>query len=156
MTANADSIPPASSSSPSRGSSPFSVGSTSAGALKERAAREAHKRDVELAFSLLQGLLEPEAHRRTTPKEALAHDFLREIDEPVDAEMFPHPFAQGVCKKFHFVDPVTEELNVRVYEPPRSGQTQRRLLARQVAPGQGIAIGRQPCEFHQDTTLYGE
>ncbi|KAF8213218.1 kinase-like protein [Mycena galopus ATCC 62051] len=156
LTANADPLPPASSSSPPRGSSPFSVGSAATStAHKEQAAREAHKRDVNLAFSLLQGLLEPEAHRRTTPQKALEHEFLRESDEPADEELFPHPFGQGVCHKFHCVDPVTEEPGIKVYEPPRSGQTERRLLMRQLEPGQGIAIGRQPCEFHKDITLYG-
>ncbi|KAF7339783.1 Kinase-like protein [Mycena venus] len=134
----ADFLPPGSSSSPSRGLISFFP----------------HKRDVDLAFSFLQGLLEPEAHRRTTPKEALAHEFLLEIDEPADEENFPHPFGQGVCKKYHFIDPVTEEPGVQVYEPSEVGQTERRLLTRQLAPGQGIAIGRQPCEFHRDITLY--
>ncbi|KAJ6574950.1 kinase-like domain-containing protein [Mycena capillaripes] len=152
--ANADSLPPASSSSPPRGSSPFSVGSSvvSAAAQKER---EAHKRDVDLAFSLLQGLLEPEAYRRTTPKDALAHEFLLDVDEPADEEVFPHPFGQGVCKKYHFVDGVTEEPNVLVYEPPRSGGAKRELITRPLTPGQGMAIGRQPCEFHKDISLYG-
>ncbi|KAJ7275203.1 kinase-like domain-containing protein [Mycena haematopus] len=153
ITATSNSLPPASSSSPSRGSSPSSLGSATA--LTEQAAREAHKRDVDLAFSLLQALLEPEAYKRATPKQALEHEFLRESDEPADSEMFPHPFGQGVCKSYHGVDPVTEEPHVQVYEPHHGGQRPRRLLTRQLAPGQGMAIGRQPCEFHQDITLYG-
>ncbi|KAJ7487428.1 kinase-like protein [Mycena galericulata] len=152
---NAESLPPpASSSSPSRGSSPNSIGSVGRLA-KETAAREARRRDIELAFSFLQGLLEPEAYRRTTPKDALAHEFLREIDEPADDEMFPHPFGEGVCKNYHFVDDVTEEPCVGVYEPLRPGQSAPRLGMKRLAPGQGIAIGRQPCEFHKDITLYG-
>ncbi|KAJ7492777.1 kinase-like protein [Mycena latifolia] len=149
--------PPASSSSPPRGpSSPGSGDSIFANAtMKESAAYEAHKRDVELAFSFLQGLLEPEAYRRTTPKEALAHEFLLDIDEPADDEMFPYPFGQGVCKKYHFVDEVTEEPWVKVYEPLRPGQSVLRLGVKRLVPGQGIAIGRQPCEFHTDITLYG-
>jgi cell division control protein 7 len=150
---NTDSLPPASSSSPSRGSSPASVSSTFA-AQKENAAREAHKRDVDLAFSLLQGLLEPEAYKRTTPKDALAHEFLLEVDEPADEEMFPHPFGQGVCKAYHLIDQVTEEPCVVLYESPQTGQTTRHRRTRPVAPGQGIAIGRQPCEFHKDISLY--
>ncbi|KAJ6604492.1 kinase-like protein [Mycena vulgaris] len=156
--ANPDSLPPlpASSSSPSRGSSPVSVGSVATNAtLKESAAREAHKRDIELAFSFLQGLLEPESYKRTTPKEALAHEFLLDIDEPADEEMFPHPFGQGVCKAYHFIDEVTDEPCVRVFEPRRPGQSAPRLGMKRLAPGQGIAIGRQPCEFHKDITLYG-
>ncbi|KAJ7654984.1 kinase-like protein [Mycena polygramma] len=154
-TTNADSLPPASSSSPSRGSSPFSAGSStvSAAALKENAARDARKRDVDLAFSLLQGLLEPEACKRTTPKDALAHPFLLEVDEPADDEVFPHPFGQGACKKHHLVDGVTDEQSVVLFEPLQNGQLKRTF--RKVAPGQGIAIGRQPCEFHQDISLYG-
>ncbi|KAJ7225679.1 kinase-like protein [Mycena pura] len=146
-SANAGSFPPASSSSPTRGpSSPVP-------AATEDAAREAHKRDVDLAFSLVQGLLEPEAHKRTTPKDALAHEFLHD-DGPDDAEMFPHPFGKGVCHKYHMVDDVTDEQFVKVYEPLRPGQTGPRLGTKQVAPGRGIAIGRQPCEFHTDITLY--
>ncbi|KAJ7102091.1 kinase-like protein [Mycena belliarum] len=153
---NADSLPPppASSSSPSREpSSPVSVSSNAA--TRENAARHAHKRDIDMAFHLLQGLMEPEAHRRTTPKDALAHEFLLDIDEPADDEMFPHPFGQGVCKKHHFVDEVTEEPCVKVYEPMRPGQSVPRLGVKRLAHGQGIAIGRQPCEFHRDVTLYG-
>ncbi|KAJ7042403.1 kinase-like protein [Mycena alexandri] len=153
VPANTDSLPPASSSSPSRGSSPAS---DSAAALKENAAREAHRRDVELAFSLLQGLLEPEAYRRTTPKDALAHPFLLDPDEPTDDEMFPHPFGQGVCERYHFVDGVTEEPCMWMYEPPNAAGKSRGLKRKLVAPGQGIAIGRQPCEFHKDTSLYDQ
>ncbi|KAJ7092563.1 kinase-like domain-containing protein [Mycena epipterygia] len=155
---NTDSLPPppASSSSPSRASSPISVSSMDTTAtLKESAARDAHKRDVEFAFSFLQGLLEPEAHKRTTPRDALTHPFLLDIDEPADDEMFPHPFGEGVCERYHFVDEVTEEQFVKVYEPLRPGQSVRRLGTKRLAPGQGIAIGRQPCEFHKDITLYG-
>ncbi|KAF7339608.1 Kinase-like protein [Mycena sanguinolenta] len=155
-TTTADSLPPASSSSPPRGSSPFSEGSgaETTAALKEQVARDAHRRDIDLAFSLLQGLLEPEAYKRTTPKQALEHEFLRESDEPADSEMFPHPFGEGICKAYHFVDRAAEEHHVQVFKPHNSGQTQR-PVTRQLAPGQGIAIGRQPCEFHQDITLYG-
>ncbi|KAJ7783614.1 kinase-like protein [Mycena maculata] len=150
---NTDGPPPASSSSPFRGSSPLSVDSNST-AAKENSALEAHKRDVEFAFSFLQGLLEPEAYKRTTPKDALAHPFLRDVDEPADEEVFPHPFGEGVCKKHHFIDGVTEEPYVKVYEPLRPGQSTRRLIMKRVAPGQGIAIGRQPCEFHKDIAMY--
>ncbi|KAJ7630778.1 kinase-like protein [Roridomyces roridus] len=147
------SAPPASSSSPSRSSSP--VSSTSNGQpTEESPAVAAHRHDVELAFSLLQGLMEPEAYKRTTPKDALAHEFLLEMDEPADDEMFPHPFGEGACHTYHFVDEVTEESYVRVYEPRRPGQSVPRLGMKRVVPGEGMAIGRQPCEFHTDTTLY--
>ncbi|KAJ6621577.1 kinase-like protein [Mycena sp. CBHHK59/15] len=155
--ANVDPLPPpppASSSSPSRDpSSPSSASSTDT-SLKERAALAAHKRDVELAFGLVQGLLEPESCKRTTPKDALSHPFLLDPDEPGDEELFPHPFGQGVCWKYHFVDEVTEEPGVKVYEPARAGHGVRRLGTKRLAPGQGIAIGKQPCEFHKDTELY--
>ncbi|KAF7320125.1 Kinase-like protein [Mycena kentingensis (nom. inval.)] len=143
-------VTPHSSSSPDsrqRSSSPSSMPT-------DEALRHTHKRDVEMAFSLLDGLLEPDAHLRMTPKNALAHSFLRD-DGPDDDETTPHPFGQGVCAKFHFLDGVTDEPFVRVYEPLRPGQTTRRLGARGVLPGQGLAIGRQPCEFHQDSALYG-
>ncbi|KAJ2931030.1 hypothetical protein H1R20_g6060, partial [Candolleomyces eurysporus] len=41
---------------------------------------EAYKQDVENALGLLEGLLHPESVRRLTPKEALAHPFLAEVD----------------------------------------------------------------------------
>ncbi|KAF7306773.1 Kinase-like protein [Mycena indigotica] len=148
---NTDSMPPVSSSSPSH--SPSSPGSKASVAFSN-SLMESHKRDVDLAFSLLNGLLEPEAHKRFTPKLALAHDFLRD-EGPDDQDTVPHPFGVGVCAKYHFIDEVTEELFVKVFEPLQPGQTIRRLGTRGVAPGEGIAIGRSPCEFHQDSSLYG-
>ncbi|KAF7310774.1 Kinase-like protein [Mycena chlorophos] len=142
-----DSIPP---SSPSRAASSSKSGTPPV----DDSIRESHKRDVDLAFSLLDGLLEPEACRRMTPSQALAHAFLRD-DGPDEHDTLPHPFKSGVCAKYHIVDNVTEEPSVLVFEPLQPGQTARRLGTRGVAPGQGIAIGREPCEFHQDSALYG-
>lgn len=85
--------------------------------------------------------MEPESHRRITPRGALYHPFLTDPSEPEDDELFPHPSGEGVCQKYHFKDTVTEEhcvlLNI-------DGQEKvRRLVA-----GEGIAIGSTPCEFH--------
>lgn len=103
---------------------------------------ESHRVDVENAFSLLKQLMEPESHRRITPRGALYHPFLTDPSEAEDDELFPHPCSEGVCQKYHFKDAVTEEhcvlLNI-------DGQEKvRRLVA-----GEGIAIGSVPCEFHR-------
>lgn len=86
--------------------------------------------------------MEPESHRRITPRGALYHPFLTDPSEAEDDELFPHPCSEGVCQKYHFKDAVTEEhcvlLNI-------DGQEKvRRLVA-----GEGIAIGSAPCEFHR-------
>lgn len=103
---------------------------------------ESHRTDVENAFSLLKQLMEPESHRRITPRGALYHPFLVDHSEPEDDELFPHPAGEGLCQKYHFKDTVTEEHCVLLNS---DGQEQvRRLVA-----GEGIAIGSAPCEFHK-------
>ncbi|KAH7887499.1 kinase-like protein [Phlebopus sp. FC_14] len=103
---------------------------------------ESHGNDVENALSLLKQLMEPESTRRITPRGALYHPFLADPMEPEDDALFPHPFGEGVCRKYHFLDEVTEEpcvlVNVDGEEKVRS------LVA-----GEGIAIGGNPCEFHR-------
>ena len=58
--------------------------------------------------------MEPESNRRITPKNALAHPFLKEAEEPDDDEFVPHRFAEGVCGRYHFFDEVTNEPCVRI------------------------------------------
>ena len=103
---------------------------------------ESHRADVENALSLLKQLMEPESHRRITPRGALYHPFLTDPSEPEDDELFPHPSGEGLCQKYHFKDAVTEEHCVLLNT---DGQEKvRRLVA-----GEGIAIGSAPCEFHK-------
>ncbi|GBE80168.1 Cell cycle serine/threonine-protein kinase hsk1 [Sparassis crispa] len=129
--------PPTSSSSPPRHSSRSSTPGVRAPTA------EAHAADVDAALDLAAQLLEPEATRRLTPRRALAHPFLRAPDAPGDDEFFPHPFGEGVCGQWHFVDEVTDELCVRVRVPDEE------MEVRRVVAGEAIAIGRQPCEFHR-------
>ncbi|KAI9574815.1 kinase-like protein [Boletus coccyginus] len=103
---------------------------------------ELHRADVENALSLLKQLMEPESHRRITPRGALYHPFLADPSQPEDDELFPHPSGEGLCQKYHFKDAVTEEHCVLLHT---DGQEKvRRLVA-----GEGIAIGSAPCEFHE-------
>ncbi|KAF9238794.1 kinase-like protein [Melanogaster broomeanus] len=105
--------------------------------------QESHETDVENALSLLEHLMEPESTRRMTPRDALYHPFLADPSQHEDDELFPHPFGEGVCRKYHFLDEVTEEPCVLVDVDGR--EKVRRLVA-----GEGMAIGSQPCEFHRE------
>ncbi|KZT70349.1 kinase-like protein [Daedalea quercina L-15889] len=110
---------------------------------------EAYAADVEKALDFVERVMHPEATQRITPKQALAHAFLHDLDEPDDDEFFPHPYAEGVCGDLHFIDEDTDELCVRVRVP---GENQ--LTVRRVSAGEGTAIGRQPCEFHRKEDGY--
>lgn len=102
-----------------------------------------HKVGVEQALDLLERLLHPESIKRITPRQALYHPFLCESEEGDDA-FFPHPFGEGVCGEWHFVDPVTEEFRVRV-RMEEGGASVIPVMA-----GEGMAIGHEPCEFHRE------
>ncbi|KAI5987777.1 kinase-like protein [Pisolithus marmoratus] len=103
--------------------------------------QESHDRDVGNALSLLESLMEPDSTRRITPRDALYHPFLVDPSEPEDDDIFPHPFGEGVCGRYHYIDKVTEEPYVLVNADGK--ESVRRLVA-----GEGIAIGKDPCEFH--------
>jgi cell division control protein 7 len=105
--------------------------------------------DEEQALDLLDRLLHPESIKRITPRQALYHPFLREGDEGEgDDAFFPHPFGEGVCGEWHFVDPVTEEFRVRV----RTEEGSTSVLP--VMAGEGMAIGNEACEFHRDEDFH--
>ncbi|PFH50169.1 hypothetical protein AMATHDRAFT_145837 [Amanita thiersii Skay4041] len=138
---------------------------------------DTHKADIEDALNLCEQLMHPESTRRITPRAALYHPFLntgrwmgegtgqgvREEEEengvghPEDDEFVPHPFGQGVCGEGHFRDEVTEEpyVNVAVEcecgecDDGSGGGNARKYEALTLTAGEGIAIGRQPCEFHR-------
>lgn len=114
-------------------SSPVSVASPS---------QKSRNRDIENALSLLESLMEPDSTRRITPRGALYHPFLADPSEPEDDDLFPHPFGEGVCGRYHYTDKVTEEPYVLVNADGK--ESVRRLVA-----GEGIAIGKEPCEFHR-------
>jgi cell division control protein 7 len=71
-------------------------------------------------------------------------------EEAEDDEWFPHPFGGGVCGEKHFKDEVTEEGCVRVRVIDSSGEGKEREEVRRLVSGEGIAIGRMPCEFHRE------
>ncbi|SJL02567.1 uncharacterized protein ARMOST_05898 [Armillaria ostoyae] len=102
---------------------------------------EEHRQDLDNAFDLLENLLHPEVVHRISPRDALYHPFLAE--SVGDDEFFPHPFGEGVCAHLHRIDGVTEQPSVVI--ETEKGQTMKLL-----EHGQGLAIGNQPCEFHQD------
>jgi cell division control protein 7 len=108
-----------------------------------------HHTDMEQALDLLDRLLHPESIKRITPRQALYHPFLRESEEDGgDDAFFPHPFGEGVCGEWHFVDPVTEEFRVRI----RTEEGTTSVIP--VMAGEGMAIGNEPCEFHRDENFY--
>ena len=104
--------------------------------------QESHDEDVENALSLLEKVMESDSTRRITPRDALYHPFLTHPSEVEDDELFPHPFGEGLCRTYHFIDEVTEEPCVLV--DVNGHEKVRRLV-----PGEGIAIGKNPCEFHR-------
>ncbi|KAG2115904.1 kinase-like protein [Suillus discolor] len=103
---------------------------------------ESHRIEVEAALSLLAEVMHPESTRRITPRGALYHPFLADPSEPEDDDLFPHPFGDGVCGKWHYVDERTDEQYVIILDDEE--QKGRRVIS-----GEGIAIGRWPCEFHR-------
>lgn len=136
-------IPPPPSSSPS---------SSTARDKTPTQADEAYLADLESAFDLLEQLLNPDCTRRITPEKALYHAFLAPPSpEEQDNEFFPHPFGKGVCSEDHYLDDVTNYPWVRYKVRLENGEwkwERRCLLA-----GEGIAIGKQPCEFHREEFL---
>lgn len=134
--------PPSSSSSPGAGAASRKTHSPSP--LTDA---QDHETDVEQALDLLERLLHPESIKRITPRQALYHPFLLESEG--DDALFPHPFGEGVCGEWHFIDTVTEELRVRIWT--EGGKTS----VIPVMAGEGVAIGNEPCEFHQGEEFLG-
>jgi len=108
-----------------------------------------HETDVEQALDLLERLMHPESIKRITPRQALYHPFLHESEEGEgDDAFFPHPFGEGVCGEWHFVDTVTEEYRVRIRMEDGS------MSVIPVMAGEGTAIGDEPCEFHRKEDFF--
>ncbi|KAI3611739.1 dbf4-dependent protein kinase hsk1 [Moniliophthora roreri] len=91
-----------------------------------------------------------------------------EETELSDDEFVPHPFGKGVCANYHFRDAVTEEPCVQVYADEddtnaggnRKVPLNRKMEVVRLVSGEGVAIGKQPCEYHEvgydlDMTLIG-
>lgn len=127
---------------------------------------EAHARDVDNALDLVEKLMHPESTRRITPRAALDHPFLKEPDEPSDDEFAPHLYGQGVCGKLHGYD--EDGMYVKVHKRRRKGGWRyttddifgsvgsikedegEEFETRPIVPGEGVAIGKMPCEFHRE------
>ncbi|KAI0337903.1 kinase-like protein [Trametopsis cervina] len=144
---------PPSSSSPS--TSRYSVSrSPTPQPRMEAPSEESYSRDIDAALDLLERLMHPEATRRITPKEALSHPFLKDAEDPDDDEFVPHRFGEGVCGSLHFLDEVTEEPCIRVYKVRKGSEggvleQEHEMEVRRLVSGEGVAIGRMPCEFHR-------
>ncbi len=133
--------PPSSSSPPSR----FSSSRSPTPDLQPAPpSPESYAEGIEQALDLLEQLLHPESVRRITPRKALYHPFLQDPDEPADDDVCPNPFTEGVCGSEHFYDEKTDEPCVTIYGS-HGEVTVKKLVA-----GEGIAIGKQPCEFHRN------
>ncbi|KAG6809579.1 hypothetical protein H0H92_015701 [Tricholoma furcatifolium] len=119
-----------------------------------------HRRQVELAIDLAELILEPYVTKRFDPGEALAHPFLAgedgAFDDTADDDEFvPHKFGEGVCGEWHSVDETgAHAVKVRVRCNCEPGCEEVGVEVVFVEPGEGLAIGRQPCEFHRDVELY--
>lgn len=191
-----DQPPPPSSSDPPLEfphSSPSPTRSSPA-PLNSRTSTTAHTSDIENAFDLLEQILHPESVRRITPRQALAHPFLRSsplsssssretsmgddgdevmtAQEEDDDEYVPHPYdgGEGRCRVYHFRDEVTDVECVRIIVRCECADCQeedaRRKVdvyehggyyeeVRELVAGEGIAIGKDPCEFHQNLAEWG-
>ncbi|KAI0722295.1 kinase-like protein [Cerioporus squamosus] len=99
--------------------------------------------EIDLAFDFLEKAMEPDSTRRMTPRTALYHPFLRDPNAEEDDEYVPHPFGDGICGALHEVDDA-DDLCIKVRVEGRDGWVTRKVQA-----GEGIAIGRRPCEYHQ-------
>jgi len=162
---NAHSVPPSSSttSSPPSLYFPRSSSPSSGSGIPDtipKPSEEAHRRDVEAALDLAEQLMNPYSTRRITPRQALAHPFLRGeegyFDEAADDDEFvPHRPGEGVCGQWHFVDGVTDAQCVKVPVQCGCGCGEMYEEVQMLEAGQGMAIGRQPCEFHQGMAVYG-
>ena len=103
-----------------------------------------HANSISQALSLLELVLDPEAPRRCTPREALAHPFLS-VEGETDDDTFPWPFGEGVCGPWHHVNHGQPCVSVMAKE--EDGEAEIKVLT--LTAGQGIAIGREPCEYHK-------
>lgn len=125
---------------------------------------DVYRSEVDRALDLAAKLLEPESTKRITPRGALYHPFLLhhpervgqprdeifdddEDDDDDDDAHCPHPFGEGVCGDKHFRDSVTDVPCVRV-KVKKGGRWTTEV--RTIVSGEGIAVGRMPCEFHQE------
>lgn len=101
---------------------------------------------------------------------------VQEEEEGDDDEYVPHPYGseEARCHKYHFKDEVTDAECVRmimrcecevcqeadargeeigrVDEPGHKGYYEE---VRSLVAGEGVAIGKNPCEFHRNLAEWG-
>ena len=160
-------VPPVS----SEADDPFTDNSTSINLEKTK-----YEKDLSDAFNLLQGLLDPLSTTRITPSAALAHPFLAEYDEQGnlidDDDFVPHLIGEGECGKLHKIEQETgnhvakvrmecdchdlvdlddnevdADENGVVHQEGCPGWVEQWL---ELETGEGVPIGRRPCEFHEE------
>lgn len=109
-----------------------------------------------------------------TPRGALYHPFLAEPGVEGDDAFYPHPVGKGVCGELHNRDDVSEQVFVKIFrkcmcmkEEGKGGDVEGSESESgdemkedegwcgqwledyiEAEPGEGIAIGNRPCEFH--------
>ena len=81
-------------------------------------------------------------------------------EEEDDDEFVPHPHdaGKGRCREYHFRDEVTDVECVRVVthgEVDGPGHESYYEEVRALVAGEGISIGKNPCEFHRNLAEWG-
>ncbi|PPQ89804.1 hypothetical protein CVT25_007409 [Psilocybe cyanescens] len=134
---------------------------------------ERHAKEMKIAFHFLESVLHFESTRRATPRKALYHKFLEEAGAPEDDAVVPHRIGEGVCEEYHFK---TEDgINyARVFKKCMCKSKREALFGIpedevdldadgdeegeceelvedyvELNAGEGVAIGKEPCEFHK-------
>lgn len=134
--------PPPTSSSPRSRFSPAPAPAPDAHA-------QTFRKEVDGALDFLEQIMHPESVRRLAPREALYHPFLREDSEGGDDEFFPHRHGEGVCGEWHEWDGETGQMFVCVRVRQGGDEEEEEWTRRFVVPGEAVAVGRRPCQFHR-------
>jgi len=178
-------IPPPSSSPTSHaGSNDLTIDVDVLAAQSDRYAnppsQERHNKEMKAIFSFLEGVLHFESTKRFTPQKALYHRFLEEAGVEGDDEFVPHRVGEGICEAYHFRDEDTGTNYVKILNKCMCTERKKHALGedgdevaldsdeeeyqwcgeyfediREIEAGEGIAIGRQPCEFHRNLDFSG-
>ncbi|KAF9516771.1 hypothetical protein BS47DRAFT_1371577 [Hydnum rufescens UP504] len=104
-----------------------------------------HNLLVKSAVDLMSKCLHWDPTQRITARDALYHPFLamdKEDRITEDDRDYPHPFGCGVCGDLHFRDELTDEPCILV-------PVEKQTIPKTLQSGEGIAIGVEPCAFHQ-------
>jgi cell division control protein 7 len=108
-----------------------------------------HNLLVKSAVDLMSKCLHWDPTQRITARDALYHPFLAMDKEDRITEddcAYPHPFGCGVCGDLHFRDELTDEPCILV-------PVEKQTIPKTLQSGEGIAIGVEPCAFHQPGSM---